>query len=93
MRRLVSIFGRVLCRTVLFVLATVSSAANGSSVIRQREETLANALKRRDEAVLLLLTDKEFHYHWTEGSAIRSVRIVLDREQWIHNLMHLRLES
>ncbi len=91
--KLVRIFGRLVCRTVMLVLATVSIAANDLSVIRKSEETLANALKRRDEAVLLALTDKDFHYDWTEGSAIRSVSTVLNREQWIHNLMRLRLES
>jgi hypothetical protein len=84
-------FGRT--SFLLVIVATLLTAGEDSSTIREREDALARAVKAKDKVVLATLTNKGFQASWTCGSAARSFSAVSLREDWIDRLIRLRIYS
>jgi hypothetical protein len=84
-------FGRSIFLVV--VLAKLVSGRDEASSVREREDALAKALNARDKVGLLTLTDKDFHVDWKCGSVVRSFSTVVPREDWIDNVIQLRIDS
>ena len=69
-------------------------AADSESLsVRAQEEALAQALKTKNKAVLSILTDHDFRASWTEGSVERTSTIEEHRNDWIDDVIHLRIGS
>jgi len=74
----------VLC---VFLFANLVIATSDEfTAVGAEENALVRAIRTRDRALLLRLTDPDFHVSWSYGSAILMVRGELSREQWIANL-------
>ena len=77
----------------LLVLTKLITASDELVIVREREDTLANAVNAKDKAVLSTLTDKDFHLSWSYGSAIRNFRTDVSRDEWLEDVSNLRIES
>lgn len=78
---------------LLGVMARLAAADDESSLVREREDALAKALNARDKVILSTLMDKDFSLHLTCGSAVRNFSTEVRREDWIDDLIHLRIDS
>ena len=67
--------------------------ADEAAVLREREDALARALNAKDKAALLRLTDGQFHVYWAESSPERFFTTHMGREDWIDDLMRLRIDA
>jgi Domain of unknown function (DUF4440) len=74
-------------------VANLVTASDKLASISQHENTLAKAVKSKNKAVLATLTDKDFHVYWSQGTVIRSLETDVNRQDWIDDLSHLRVES
>ncbi len=74
-------------------MAKLVTASDELSLVRGREDALANAVNTKNKAVLSMLTDRNFHLSWSYGSAIRNFSTDMSREEWINSLNQLRIES
>ncbi len=78
---------------ILMVMAKLVTAGDESGLVRERENAVAKALIAKDKVALSTLTDKDFNFHWRDGSAFRNVSTELGREDWIDELIRLRIAS
>jgi hypothetical protein len=84
-------FGRT--SFLLVIVAKLLSAGDNSSILREREDALARAVRAKDKEVLSTLTNQGFRVSWTCGSAARSFGAESPREAWIDDLIRLRIYS
>ncbi len=82
---------RVTC--VFVLLAAVAAAGDGSWLICLREEQVAKAISSKDRVRIWLLTNNDFHVHWTEGSEVRSITTSASRDGWMDALIHLQTDA
>ena len=78
---------------LLVVAAKLVTAADERSLICEREQVFAQALKTKDQVVLSALTEKDFYVSWTEDSVERTVTTEEHREAWIDDVIHLQMDA
>ncbi len=78
----------------LFILLAKLLPADGESwLVREQENAFIKALKAKDKAALLTLTDKNFHVSLTIGSAVRYVSTDVGREDWIEDVTGSQIDA
>ena len=75
------------------VLLSLCAADIQPSVIREQENTLLKALKAKDKIALLRLTDRNFHFSLSRGSAWHHITTDVDRENWIHDVTRPQVDD
>ncbi len=86
-----TMFGRT--GFLLVMVTKLLIAGEDSSTIREREDALARAVRAKDKLLLATLTNQGFHVSWTCGSAAHSFNAESLREDWIDDLIRLRIYS
>jgi hypothetical protein len=84
-------FGRT--SILLLVVTSFLTAGDESAILREREDMLARAVRAKDKVVLSTLTNNGFHVSWTCGSGMRNFSAESLREDWIDDLIRLRIDT
>jgi hypothetical protein len=84
-------FGKM--SALLVIVTSLLTAGDESATLRERENALARAVRAKDKVVLSTLTNNGFHVSWTCGSVVHNSSAESLREDWIDDLIRLRIDT